>query len=53
MLFSTKYSNIKVLQEEVRKNVKFYVVELLPLEGEETPTSLGDVPYEDEFGSYD
>ncbi len=31
MLFNPQYQNVKIIQEEVRKSVKFYVMELLPL----------------------
>lgn len=39
MLFNNAYKNVKVLQEEVRKGVKFYIMELLPGDRESEPKS--------------
>jgi hypothetical protein len=53
MLFNTEYENIKVLQEEVRKGVKFYVIELLPLgteAGSAGSTKKSDAVYDADFG---
>jgi hypothetical protein len=47
MLFNNKYQNVKVLQEEFRKGVKFYIMELLP--GDREAESKGALPAEKTF----
>jgi len=53
MLFNPDYNNVKVLSEETRKGVKFYIMELLPFETSEKPEQSGTTPDYTEFGNSD
>ena len=51
MLFNPDYENVKIMQDEVRKGVKFYIMELLPLDMESKSEELDKDSYDDEFES--
>ncbi|MFX1296699.1 MAG: hypothetical protein ACFFD2_17810 [Promethearchaeota archaeon] len=53
MLFGTNYKNIKIIREEVRKNLKFYIVELLPFVTDVESAPISEESYDDEFESYE
>ncbi len=57
MLFNPNYDNVKILQEQVQKSVKFYIMELLPVDTEaveaESPASADSEEHiDDEFRGY-
>ncbi len=65
ILLNPDYQNVKVLQERIQRNVKFFIVELLPMELEESlpkpdesvekpsrPIGTTKESYEDEFKGY-
>ncbi|NVM53882.1 MAG: hypothetical protein HWN66_09285 [Candidatus Helarchaeota archaeon] len=51
MLFNPEYENVKVLSEEQRKGVKFYIMELLPFDTESKSAESQEESYYDEFES--
>ena len=51
MLFNPDYDNVKIMNEELRKGVKFYIMELLPLDVESKLEEPGTETYDDEFES--
>ncbi len=53
MLFNPDYDNVRVLQEETRRGVKFYIMEILPLDSSSKPEEAEEESEYDEFGSPD
>lgn len=53
MLFNPSYQNVKVLSEEMRRGVKFYIMELLPFETPPAYEKDDSVPEYSEFGDSD
>ncbi|MDD1778843.1 MAG: hypothetical protein LUQ65_11830, partial [Candidatus Helarchaeota archaeon] len=51
MLFNNEYKNVKVLQEEFRKGVKFYIMELLPgdFEAESKAVQPSEKAFDEDF----
>ena len=53
MLFNPNYENVRVLQEQERRGIKFFIMELLPFDMESKPDEgLEEADY-DEFGGPD
>jgi len=53
MLFNPSYGNVKVLQEEMRKGVKFYIMEFEPLGISSKSEDVAEESDYDEFESHD